>query len=39
MKYDIKYVKLAKKGALRIEWAGEYMPVLKLVEERFKKEN
>ncbi|MBN1353714.1 MAG: adenosylhomocysteinase [Candidatus Omnitrophica bacterium] len=38
MKYDIKDANLAKKGALRIEWAREYMPVLKLIEERFKKE-
>jgi len=38
MKHDIKDMKLAKKGALRIEWAKEYMPVLNLIEERFKKE-
>ena len=38
MKYDIKDVKLAKKGALRIEWAGNNMPVLKLIAERFKRE-
>lgn len=38
MKYDIKDIKLAEKGRLRIEWAKEYMPVLTLVEERFKKE-
>ena len=38
MKYDIKDIKLAKKGALRIEWAGNNMPVLKLIADRFRKE-
>ncbi|MCK9574116.1 MAG: adenosylhomocysteinase [Candidatus Omnitrophica bacterium] len=38
MKYDIKDINLAKKGALRIEWAKNDMPVLKLISERFKKE-
>jgi len=38
MKYDIKDIALAKKGALRIEWAAQEMPVLKLIKERFKKE-
>lgn len=38
MNYDIKDSKLAKKGALRIEWARNNMPVLGLVFERFKKE-
>ncbi|RKY31982.1 MAG: adenosylhomocysteinase [Candidatus Omnitrophota bacterium] len=38
MKHDIKDIKLAKKGALRIEWARNNMPVLKLLAERFKKE-
>jgi adenosylhomocysteinase len=38
MNYDIKDIKLAKKGALRIEWARNNMPVLALVAERFKKE-
>ncbi|MCX5704769.1 MAG: adenosylhomocysteinase [Candidatus Omnitrophica bacterium] len=38
MKYDIKNIKLAKKGALRIEWASNNMPVLRMIEERFKKE-
>jgi len=37
MKYDIKDIKLAKKGALRIEWARNNMPVLRLVAERFKR--
>jgi len=38
MKYDIKDIKLAHKGALRIEWARNNMPVLNLVAERFRKE-
>lgn len=38
MKYDIKDIKLAKKGALRIEWASNNMPVLNLIKERFSKE-
>ncbi|MFH0731541.1 MAG: adenosylhomocysteinase [Candidatus Omnitrophota bacterium] len=38
MKYDVKDLKLAKKGKLRIEWAGNDMPVLKQIAARFKKE-
>jgi adenosylhomocysteinase len=38
MNYDINNIKLAKQGKLRIEWADENMPVLKLIRERFKKE-
>ncbi|MDD5155822.1 MAG: adenosylhomocysteinase [Candidatus Omnitrophica bacterium] len=38
MKYDIKDLKLAKKGALRIEWAANNMPVLRLIAGRFRKE-
>ncbi|MCM8770868.1 MAG: adenosylhomocysteinase [Candidatus Omnitrophica bacterium] len=38
MEYDIKNIKLAKRGALRIEWARNNMPVLRLIAERFKKE-
>lgn len=38
MKYDIKELKLAKKGALRIEWARNSMPVLGLISDRFDKE-
>ena len=37
MNYDIKDIKLANKGALRIEWASNNMPVLNLIAERFKK--
>ncbi|MDD4182576.1 MAG: adenosylhomocysteinase [Candidatus Omnitrophica bacterium] len=38
MTYDIKDINLAKRGKLRIEWASNDMPVLKLINERFKKE-
>ncbi|OGX21458.1 MAG: adenosylhomocysteinase [Omnitrophica WOR_2 bacterium RBG_13_44_8] len=38
MKYDIKDIKLADKGALRIEWAANNMPVLGLITRRFAKE-
>lgn len=37
-KYDVKDIKLAEKGKLRIEWASQSMPVLKLINERFSKE-
>jgi len=38
VKYDIKDIGLAKKGMLRIEWAAQEMPVLKLIKDRFAKE-
>jgi adenosylhomocysteinase len=38
MKYDIKDIKLAKEGALRVEWANQNMPVLNRIKERFLKE-
>lgn len=38
MNFDIKDIKLAKKGALRIEWAANNMPVLGLIAQRFSKE-
>ena len=38
MKYDIKDIALAKKGALRIEWARNNMPVLGFIAQRFKKD-
>jgi len=38
MKYDIKDIKLADKGRLRIEWAEQNMPVLRLIRERFRKQ-
>jgi adenosylhomocysteinase len=38
MKYDVKDIKLAKEGALRIEWANQNMPVLNRIQKRFAKE-
>ncbi|MBF0215497.1 MAG: adenosylhomocysteinase [Candidatus Omnitrophica bacterium] len=38
VKNDIRDVKLSKKGALRIEWAGTNMPVVKSIAGRFRKE-
>jgi len=38
LKYHIKDISLAPKGKLRIEWAEQQMPVLKLIKERFAKE-
>jgi len=37
-KYHIKDLKLASLGKKRIEWAQRFMPVLKLIGERFEKE-
>jgi len=36
--YDVKNLKLADMGRKRIEWAANYMPVLALIRERFKKQ-
>ncbi len=38
MKSDIADARLASKGKARIEWAGNQMPVLKRIGERFAKE-
>ncbi len=38
MKFDIRDIGLSKEGELRIEWARMQMPVLNLIEKRFKKE-
>jgi adenosylhomocysteinase len=38
MNHDIKDLSLAEKGRLRMEWAEMAMPVLKLIQKRFKKE-
>jgi adenosylhomocysteinase len=38
MEYDVKDINLADKGRLRVEWAMREMPVLKLVTERFRRE-
>jgi adenosylhomocysteinase len=37
-KYDVKDLSLAAEGSRRIEWAGNFMPVCRLIEERFKKD-
>ncbi len=37
-KYDVKDIKLAKEGALRIEWANQNMPVLNRIRKRFEDE-
>lgn len=36
--YDIKDINLAEKGLFRMQWAAKEMPVLDLLEERFKRE-
>ncbi len=38
IKHDVKDIKLASKGQLRIEWAAREMPVLKSIKERFTRE-
>jgi len=38
MRYDVKDKSLAKAGKSRMEWAYGHMPVLKLIQERFRKE-
>jgi adenosylhomocysteinase len=38
MDYDIQDLRLAEKGQLRIEWAEQNMPVLRLIKKRFRKE-
>jgi len=38
MNYDIRDIKLAPQGKLKIEWAGQQMPVLQLIKQRFLKE-
>jgi adenosylhomocysteinase len=38
MDHDVKDLKLAKEGMLRIEWAQQGMPVLGLVKKRFSKQ-
>jgi len=37
-KCDVKDLNLAPKGRLRIEWAEQEMPVLRLIRQRFEKE-
>ena len=38
MDYDVKDLTLARKGKLRIEWAGRFMPVLAHIKRRFAKD-
>lgn len=38
MEYDVTDLRLADKGLKRIEWAGQFMPVLAHIEARFSKE-
>src|SRR3989338_8037660 len=38
IKHDVKDIRLAPKGKLRIEWAGSQMKVLELIKKRFAKE-
>ncbi|GAH86803.1 unnamed protein product, partial [marine sediment metagenome] len=38
MDYDVKDLKLAEKGKLKMEWAARFMPVLSLIKEKFSKE-
>jgi adenosylhomocysteinase len=38
MEYDVKDLALAEKGVRRIAWARTSMPVLRMIEERFAKE-
>jgi adenosylhomocysteinase len=38
MKYDVKDIRLADKGRLRVEWANQSMPVLNQIKKRFAKE-
>ncbi|MDH5684227.1 MAG: adenosylhomocysteinase, partial [candidate division WOR-3 bacterium] len=38
MEHDVKSIKLANAGKLKVEWAGRFMPVLKLIRQRFAKE-
>ncbi|HLW17596.1 MAG TPA: adenosylhomocysteinase [Actinomycetota bacterium] len=38
MDHDVKDLALAQRGRVRIEWAGQHMPVLQAIRERFAKE-
>ncbi|MCX7766078.1 MAG: adenosylhomocysteinase, partial [Candidatus Sumerlaeia bacterium] len=37
MKYDVKDLRLAPSGELRIEWAERDMPVLRLIRKQFSR--
>jgi len=38
VRYDVRDLDLAPKGKLRIEWAAQEMPVLRLIRQRFEQE-
>lgn len=38
MEYDIKDLKLAKKGKQKMEWAARFMPVLNSIKDKFARE-
>lgn len=38
MTHDVRNIRLADQGKLKIEWAGRQMPVLALIQKRFEKE-
>ena len=38
MDYDVRDIKLADQGKLKIEWAEATMPVLRLIRNRFKRQ-
>lgn len=38
MAHDVRNIRLADQGKLKIEWAGRQMPVLELIRKRFEKE-
>ena len=38
MDYDVKDIKLADQGRLKVEWAEATMPVLRLIRKRSKRE-
>ena len=38
MNYDVKDIKYARDGALRVEWANQNMPVLNRIRKRFEEE-
>ena len=38
VEHDVKNIGLAAEGRLKIEWAEQWMPVLRQVRERFAKE-
>ncbi len=38
MDYDVKDLKLAPKGKLKMEWAGRFMPVLNSIRKKFAQE-